>query len=171
MKENKNTLNVEFTHCYFDCNNFKQKDIDTLLYVISQSRLIHDMNFAGYGVISFDEENDKPHRYPNIRFANDDGSKIQFNRKGTNCLMFDLYKTDNNPTYDKLFLYHTNAKNGQGIWYGWIIYDSVTKKYSHRFFIEHDIQELLLALNRCFYNINTVNKLNQLLDKQLTRKV
>lgn len=163
MKENK--INVEFTHCYFNCNNFKQKDVEMLLYVISQSRLIHDMKFGGYAVISFDEENDKPHRYPEIKFADDNGNDLQFNRKGTNCLMFDLYKTDKNPTYDKLFLYHTTAKNGQGVWYGWIIYNTKTKKYSHRFFIEHDTQELLLALNRCFCNINTVNKFQELLDK------
>ncbi len=151
-------INTEFTHFYFNCDNFKQKDTTILLNTIAGGRLMNDMKFSGYGLITFDEENDLPHRYPEIRFLNDDGTPMQWNRKGTNCIVFDLPQTDKNDVYDKLFLYHTNSKNGQGVWYGWVAYNTKTKVKSHRFFVDHDTQDLMVALNRFFYRINTVKR-------------
>lgn len=154
----KTSIKTEFTHCYFNCDTFKQKETTILLNSISGSRLNNDMKLSGYGMISFDEENDKPHRYPEIKFANDDGTPIQWNRKGINCIVFDLICTDKNHVYDKLFLYHTNSKNGQGVWYGWIAYNMKTREKTHRFFVDHDTQDLLVSLNRFLYHINTVKR-------------
>ena len=149
-----NIFNTEFTHCYFTCNTFKQKEANTLQWLICGKQLSNDIRFNGYGIISFDETNDACHRYPEIKIANDDGTPIVFNSRTTNCLVFDLPNTEKNPKYDKLFLYHTTAKNGQGVWYGWVAYNTVTQERLHKVFIDHDIQDLLLSLSVFFNNIN-----------------
>ena len=53
----KTSIKTEFTHCYFNCDTFKQKETTILLNSISGSRLNNDMKLSGYGMISFDEEN------------------------------------------------------------------------------------------------------------------
>ena len=156
-------VNTSFVYCYFNCDTFKQKDASLLLYMISNSRLIDDMKFYGYGIIKFDEELDKPHRYPEICFGNEDGTPIEWNRRGINCIVFDLPVTSKNTEWDKLFLYHTNSHTGQGQWYGWVAYNSKQKRSSHRFFIDHDNMDLMNALNRFFYHIKISKKNREIL--------
>lgn len=152
--------NVEFIHCYFNCDNFKPKETALLLNAINGSRLVSDMRFEGYGMISFDEDSDSAHRYPEIIYANENGTPIE-SRRCPNCLVFNLISTVKNTEYDKLFLYHTNGKNGKGVWYGWVAYNTETGKYSHRFFVDHDTQDLLMAFNRFLNNINKVEHFRQ----------
>ena len=145
-------LKTEFVHCYFNCDTFKQKDIDYLLKLVGTTRLRDYLTFDGYGSITFAEE-DTARRFPIINTTDELGNKLEWNRKTTNCLVFNMPRTGKNTRYDKLFLYHTNSHNSNGVWYGWLAWDNKNKKCSHRFFIQHDPQELMQALNRMIYHI------------------
>ena len=155
-------LQAKFTHCYFNCDPFKQKEIAHLNALISGSRLINYLTFDGYASITFDED-DAPHRYPLISTLDDNGEKLDWSRKTTNCLVFNFIKTGKNDMYDKIFLYHTCSHNGNGVWYGWIAWDSKSHKMSHRFFVNHDPQDLMQALNRMIYHIPIVTRNERLL--------
>lgn len=165
-KHSNSTVNTEFTHYNFNCDSFKKREAEVLLSIISGGRLNDDMKFAGYGSITFDEENDSCHRYPSITTADSGGNAfmdISLGRSNANCITFDLPKTYRNSAYDKLFIYKTNGSTGKGVWYGWVAYDSASKKHSHRFFIEYDIQELVLALNRFFSQMKQNEHYNEML--------
>ena len=152
-------LQAEFVHCYFNCDTFKQKEIDYLNFLISTTRLNDYFSFGGYATISFDEE-DTAHRYPLVSTLDDNGEKLPWGRRTTNCIVYDMKRTGKNDTYDKLFLYHTCSHNGAGIWYGWLLWDAKNKIIKHRFFISHDQQDLMQAMNRMIYHI-PVTKTNE----------
>lgn len=160
MRDGK--LQVEFVHCYFNCDTFKQKDIANINAIIGTTRLAYYLTFDGYASISF-EEDDTAHRYPVISTLNEDGTKMDWTRKMTNCLVYNFNKTGKNTVYDKLFLYQTVSHNGTGVWYGWIVWDSKSHRFSHRFFVGHDRQDLAQALNRMIYHIPIVERNTELL--------
>lgn len=169
---NKQTLfNLEFNQYHFNCDTFKKRDISIILNTIIGGRLNDDMKFAGYGVITFDEENDSVHRYPKIKIANDDGTPIKETSRGINCLVFDLPVTYKNDTFNKLYLYHTIGSNKKGLWYGWVGYNTTTGKTSHRFFIDHDMNDLMVELNRYFFRINQHNHYDELLRQKRKEKL
>ena len=149
---NHGQLQTEFKHCYFTCDPFKQKDIAYLLKVISGTRLNEYLSFDGYASIKFAEE-DTPHRFPTISTLDENGNKLEWNRKTSNCLMFNMNRVEKNTRYDKLFLYHTCSHNGNGIWYGWLAYDAKEKRVSHKFFVPQDTQDLMQSLNRMIHHI------------------
>ena len=147
------TLTAKLTHYYFNCDNFKQKDAAILVHLISNSRLNFEMSWAGYGNISFDEA-DTAHQYANISF-DEENAKV-YNRKTANCLVFNLKNSENNPGYyNKLFMYHTmKSNNSAGKWYGYVLYNSITKKTLHQFFIDHEYTDLTKNLNTIFMSMN-----------------
>jgi len=166
MKSNfsNNVLKTEFVHCYFNCDPFKQKDIAHINMLINTTRLHDYMGFNCYANISFDES-DRGNRFPIISMVDENGEQYQWSRKTTNCLVYDMKRHDKNDRYDKLFLYQTCASNGSGIWYGWIAWDSKTNRTSHRFFVIHEYQDLMQALNRMIYNIPELNKHEKLFEQ------
>ena len=159
-------IQCQFVHCYFNCDSFKQRDIAKLNSFIGSTRLNNYLQFDGYANISFDEE-DKAHRYPVISMLDDNGNKYDWSRKLTNCLVYNIARVDKNDRYDKIFLYQTCSHNGNGVWYGWLAWDSKNKKVSHRFFIDHDYQDLLQALNRMIYHIPVLKTNERLLHKKI----
>lgn len=161
-KMQNGALQAKFVHCYFNCDVFKQKEIQYLTTLIHTTRLAEYMSFDGYGTISFDEE-DAPHRFPLISTLDENGQKLDWSRKNTNCLVFNMKRTGKNNKYDKLFLYHTCSHNGNGVWYGWIAWDSKNHEMSHRFFVSHDPMDLMQALNRMIYHIPIINKNKEML--------
>lgn len=163
-------VKLEFVHCYHNCDPFKQKEATMLIDAIQRSRLADDMWFRGYGNIVFDES-DESHRYPVIAYTDDNGEYMGWSRKNANCLVYELPKTGNNnngkkdPLYDRLFLYHTNSRSGQGQWYGYIAYNTETREQYHKFFIDHEGTDILTGLNRFFYSIPIMNRNRRLLEK------
>ena len=157
-------MQTEFVHCFFNCDTFKQKEIDQILRIIGATRLHDYMQFDGYGSITFSEE-DRARRFPLITMLDENGEKLKWSRKETNCLVFNMTRQGKNNRYDKLFMYHTNSHNGNGVWYGWIAWDGKNKKSSHRFFVPHDIQDLVQALNRMIYHIPVLETNERLLKK------
>lgn len=159
-------LKLQFVHCYFDCNNFKQKEIAVLDNLLKGSRLNDDMRITGYGTISFAED-DLPRRYPTITTEDADGNPLPYNRRGTNCLVIDLMKTDKNPgIFDKLFLYHT-CRNSNGVWYGYLAYNTKTGKSRHRFFIDHTHYDLTCDFAKFLYGINRCELYDKLLAESI----
>lgn len=159
------SIKAEFTHHFFNCDNFRQKDAAMLIYSIDNSRLTDDMKHYGYGHIAFDESDDQ-HRYPEITYKDKNGNPLQFSTKNGNCIVFSLPQTKKNEDYDTLFLYHTNSAapgQRQGMWYGWLAYDSRTKQTSHRFFVDHDLHDLMIELNRFFIRLKKVKHYEELL--------
>lgn len=171
MNRQQTKIDVEFFQYHFNCDTFRKRDIAIILNTITGCRLNDDMKFAGYGIITFDEENDTAHRFPRIRFANDDGTQIKETARGINCLVFDLPVTYKNNTFDKLYLYHTIGTNKKGTWYGWVAYNTETEKTSHRFFVDHDLNDLMIELNRFFSRINQHNHYDELLKQKRKEKL
>ena len=156
---------VEMVHKFHNADNFKQKEAMYLNTLIGSSRLSNDMQFDGYGSMTFDEE-DTQHGTAILQWTDENGEPMPYSRKNSSCLVYTLKKTDHNPgTFDKLFLYHTMSHSGTGLWYGWIAYNTHTKKYTHRFFIDHDPQDLMHALNKWLYHLQTVKTSERILSE------
>lgn len=134
-----NNVKLEFTHHYFTCDNWKRKDVAIINNIISKGRLCETMKFLNYGTITFDE-NDEQHRFP-IFNSIEDG-------KRANAL---IYKVNSaSKPYDRVIIYQTVTKTGG--FYGFMTYNTETGKYFHKFFIQRDMYDLMLALNRYFVN-------------------
>lgn len=138
-----NDINFEFEFGYWNFNlaNFKKKQMMILLGVIGGSRLGKYFKFSGYGNISFSDE-DTAHRYPIIEMQE------KYNRNKTNVLVFDMPVTDRNidGLYDKMFLYQTDFPHIPN--YGYVLYNTKTKKTNHIFYIDYDINDLTISLNK-----------------------
>jgi hypothetical protein len=142
-----NKYNFEFWRWHFNCDNFNQKHSSILLSIISNGRLGRYMTFGSYATITFDEE-DTAHRYPTITELEN------FSRNKTNCLIFDLTENEKNQNvYDKLFIYHSNGS--QHDFYGYVLYNTETKKMMHKYFVTHEYDELCIALTK---TLNTLEK-------------
>ena len=151
-------MKIELIHYYQAIDPWKQKDVSYINTLIGSTRLISDMNFAGYGEIKFNEEDTK-HAYAIIEMLED---PYTFNKKKTTCLVYDLKETKNNPKkYDKLFLYQTLGSSGNGLWYSWIAYNTKTKKSTQKTFVSYDSQDLMQALNKFFIHIGFVDRIKK----------
>lgn len=137
-----NKYNFEFWRWHFNCDNFNQKHASIILSIISQGRLHRFMRFSSYGNITFDN-NDEGHRYPFIEELE------SFNRNKTNCLIFDLTNNEKNDgRFNKLFLYHSNGS--QHSFYGYVFYNTENKEITHKYFVDHEYDELCMALTKSF---------------------
>lgn len=142
-----NKYNFEFWRWHFNCDNFNQKHSSILLSIISNGRLGRYMTFSSYATITFAEE-DTAHKYPTITELEN------FSRNKTNCLIFDLSESEKNQNvYDKLFIYHSNGS--QHDFYGYVLYNTETKKMMHKYFVTHEYDELCIALTK---TLNTLEK-------------
>lgn len=138
---NDTKFEFEFRHWNFNPANFKKKQMMILLGVIEGSRLGKYFKFSGYGNISFNDE-DTAHKCPIIEMQE------KYNRNKTNVLVFDMPVTDRNidGLYDKMFLYQTDFPHIPN--YGYVLYNTKTKKTNHIFYIDYDINDLTISLNK-----------------------
>lgn len=143
-----NEYNLEFNYNYIDTDNFKQKSANILVSTIAGSRLNDYMKFSAWAHIDFNDE-DKLHKYPHITELD------KFSRSKTNCIIYDLvsnpYNNDN--IYDKCFIYRSN--NSKDSTYGFIMYNTITGKSSHIFYIIEIYDALCVRLIQFF---NTLSK-------------
>lgn len=138
-----NYENLKFAVEKTECDNFKQKQVTILRNVLEGGRLIWDMKFSTFAIITFDEEDTK-HLYPHIQEIED------YNRLHTNCMIYDLFKTDaNRGFYDKLIIYQTNGAKGNG-YFGYFLYNSETKEFVNKFYVDRTEDELARQLHKSF---------------------
>ena len=136
---------------YVEFDNFKQKQVAILRNVIEGGRLILDLKFNCYATITIDPE-DSHHIHPHIEETEG------FNRLKTNCLVYDMLTTDaNRGFYDKCFIYQTVGAKGNGF-YGYLLYNSETKKLTHIYYIEREEGALCRRLNKTILLFRHIDK-------------
>lgn len=87
---------------YMDTSVMKQKDVNNLMILISSGRLKNLIEFEGFGVCEYDED-DKQLIHPYVKKFD------KFNRLRTNILIYDIFNNDwSGGKYDKLFIFKTN---------------------------------------------------------------
>ena len=132
----------EFGFYYLNADPIKDKHYRILLNSLQNGRYSQLMSFYKPARIDFDSK-DKKHQFPTITEMD------EFKRKKTNCLIFNLLLSyANDGQYDKLFLYYSDGFKTP--YYGYILYNSETNKYSHKYLICGDINDLHRALNNSF---------------------
>ena len=137
------TYDLEFSIDRIACDNFKAKQVSALQTIIAGGRLMWDMEFSSFANISFDKEDIK-HRFPKVT------EQDAFNRVRTNCLVYNLHKTQINPgKYDKCFIYQTNGVKTNGFM-GFVFYNSETGKCRHKFYVNRNEGDLCIALSYTF---------------------
>lgn len=134
------TYNLEFSFWRINVDPLKEKEINKVIWILSQSRHVQDISHAGFGELTFDEINDEQHWHPIVE------EQMGFNRRKSNCAIFDIHLTKGTNFYDKLFLYHSNNKR-IGNW-GYVLYNTKTKKSKHIYFIYDDLNDLISHINK-----------------------
>lgn len=87
---------------YMDTSVMKQKDVNNLMTLISSGRLKNLIEFEGFGVCEYDED-DKQLIHPYVTKFD------KFNRLRTNVLIYNILDNDwSGGKYDKLFIFKTN---------------------------------------------------------------
>ena len=134
----------ELWRWHFTCDPFKQKHAMMIRNLLEGSRLLHQLQFDSYALLTFDE-NDIALKYPHIESI--DG----YNKK-VNCLIYNLKETDENPgIFNKLFITYYQGKHIQ--YYGYMMYNTETQKFNHKYFVSAEFGELAVALNKSFNTI------------------
>ena len=99
-KEYSYTFNKMYP--YMETSVMKQKDVNNLMSLIKCGRLKNLVEFEGYGVCEYDEDDKQMNHAHVIKFD-------KFNRLRTNVLIYNIFENDwTGGVYDKLFIFKTN---------------------------------------------------------------
>ena len=131
--------NLKFEFWNINVDPIKEKEANKIIWILSQTRHVKDISFANYGEMTFDHNDDK-HWKPIVE------DLMVFNRRQSNCMVFDIHLTKGINYYDKLFLYHSNNKR-IGNW-GYVLYNTKTGKSKHTYFIYDDLNDLISHINK-----------------------
>ena len=131
--------NLKFGFWNINVDPIKEKEANKIIWILSQTRHAKDISFANYAEITFDLKDDK-HWNP---IAED---QMVFNRRKSNCMVFDIHLTRGVDYYDKLFLYHSNNKRISN--WGYVLYNTKTGKSKHTYFIYDDLNDLIGHINK-----------------------
>lgn len=134
------TYSLEFSFWKINVDPLKEKEINKVIWILSNTRHVQDICHVGFGELTFDELHDEQHWHPIVE------EQMTFNRRRSNCAIFDIHVTRGTNFYDKLFLYHSNNKRN-GNW-GYVLYNSNTKKSKHVYFIYDDLNDLISHINK-----------------------
>ena len=110
--------NLKFGFWNINIDPIKEKEANKIIWILSQTRHANDISFANYAEITFDLKDDK-HWNP---IAED---QMVFNRRKSNCMVFDIHLTRGVDYYDKLFLYHSNNKRISN--WGYVLYNTKSR--------------------------------------------
>lgn len=130
---------------------FKLKDVQRILSIINCGRLKNFMQFETYGVITYDE-NDERLEYAQVT------SMEKFNRLRTNVMVFNLYQNDWNNAYDKLYIIKQN--NDKNPTFSYIFQNTNTGECSMMPVIEYEFDRLAQNLTKSFNIIKKRNMFN-----------
>jgi hypothetical protein len=148
------TYKFNFNVNYMRCDNFKQNHTYIIRNIIEKSRLGYSINFHGYGNTTFDK-NDTKLQEPTVEIIN------EFNRNKTNCLCYNIIDPKYSNIYDKLFIFQYIGKNDS--YYGFVLYNTETGKYSHKYCINYDDSDLCIAITKGFHTLDFDIKNNNIL--------
>lgn len=132
--KDQTTYTLKFNFNYINCNKFKEKELLVLRNIISGSRVGQNFYFYKYANVSFDEQ-DYKHEYPIVSELDN------FGRSKTNSIIFKI----SNNLYNRCLIYQTGSKECS--FYGYIIYNTETGKYSHNYNLDYEINSLLKHIN------------------------
>lgn len=142
----------EFSRWHFNYDNFKQKNITILRNTIEQSRLANEIKFDNYANLSFDEE-DSILKYPIVSILE------EYNRNKTNCIVYNILNKDLEGIFNKLFIIQYIGKIESH--YGLVFYNDITHKFFHKFFINYDLSDLCIHINKSFTTLKFNEKVNE----------
>ena len=141
-----NSYQLKFSLCYIDCTNFKEKELLILRNIIANARLGRQLSFSNYAIITFDNETDKKHEYPNI-------TEIpSYGRGKTNGIIFDIIDEQLKSRFNKCLLYKTQYKT-EG-YYGYVFYNTETNESNHIFNVSFMPDELCIHIGKSIYILN-----------------
>lgn len=119
---------IDLPICYENFDVFKQKSSLILKSLFEMSKMNDFIKFDKYGLIT--SLNKKSNQ---IKVEDTE----KFVRGKTNCMIYNLTKNKYNPgIYDKLIIYY-NAVSRDTQWYGYILYNTETKKLMHKYYIDY----------------------------------
>ena len=157
MKQ-KNIYNFETTHYYQRFDTWKQKEAEYVILLTSVTNLKDEMHSACFGELTFSEEDTKA-AFASLKFEDEEGNKLPYNRKSSNAIVFDLYNTSHNPgIYDKFAIFRANSHSGTGQWFSLMAWNTKTGRHTTREFIDYDYQDLMHTINRWLFHLNTVER-------------
>lgn len=136
--ERKYNFNFDFWKINVDV--LKEKEVNKILWILSQSRHTQDISLNGYGTMTFDEEKDPDHLHPSIEMMD------AFNRRRSNVMVMDIHMKNGTTYFDKMFIYHSNNKRIGN--YGFVLYNTVTKDQRHQYFIYDDLNDIIQHINK-----------------------
>ena len=87
--------NLKFEFWNINVDPIKEKEANKIIWILSQTRHVKDLSFANYGEMTFDP-NDDNHWKPIVEHL------MVFNRRKSNCMVFDIHLTKGIDYYDKL---------------------------------------------------------------------
>lgn len=120
---------------------FKLKDTQKILDVINTGRLKNFMEFESFGIITYDE-NDEKLEYPHVTKMD------KFNRLRTNVMVFNVYQNDWNHVYDKLYIIKQN--NDKNPTFAYIFQNTETGACSMMPCIDYEFDRLAQNLTKSF---------------------
>lgn len=152
--------NIKFDFWKINADPLKEKEINKIIWIIGQSRHVYDISFENFGEMKFDEEVDSNHLFPIVEEHN------EFNRRKSNCAIFDIHVQHGTNFYNKLFLYHSNNKR-VGNW-GYVLLNTETNDTRHTYFINDDLNDIILHINKILNKMtrNESTKFEDLLKKE-----
>lgn len=135
-----NTYNLEFLHWRLGVSQLKEKEINRIIWVLSQSRHCQDISFSCYGECTFSEEDKETHWHPIVTEGE------AFNRKHSNAALFDVHVKEGNDRFDKLFLYHSTGVRLSN--WGYVLFNTKTGEQKHKYCITDDLNDLIIHINK-----------------------
>ena len=135
-----NTYDFELHRWNFPFHNFKQRAAEILINSVHSTMFSSDVKFSCYASLTFKPE-DKQLRYPHIEELE------SFNRLKTNCIVFDV----DNPKYNKLFITQYNGRTVE--YYGYMMHNTETGVFHHRYFVPFDLGDLCIDIKKLFFSV------------------
>lgn len=156
--KNENAYILDFDVWKENAEVWKERDGDHFAAVVGAVRLGQLIKFAGYGNMSYEEDDMIKKWHPKVTLLD------SYNRKLANCLVFNVVIPG--CKYDKIFVYYntTKAKGHTGYY----IHSSTNpKEHIHKYYIENDMNRLMLSINSVLYKLDRIqsDKTGQWLEK------
>lgn len=134
------TYNLNFMHWRLAVSPLKEKEINRIIYILSQSRHVKDISFNTYAECTWGEGDEDTHWKPIVTELE------SFNRRRACMAVFDVHVEGGNGRFDKLFLYqgsHSKISN-----WGYVMLNTTTGEQKHKYCIYDDLYDLILHINK-----------------------
>ena len=137
---------LKFEMPYINCDNYKEKDLRSLITVVTGARVNEMIDGYTYGNIKFSDD-DKQHKYPIVTELDN------FTRSKTNCIIFNVNEKFQKK-YKKIFVYQT--LNRENPYYGIVGLEVENDNPVHIYFIELNYSVLVINMYRMILQNNII---------------